>query len=74
MEHHSISTFDDLPDSGYVRQAQLVPTVVPFSPATLWRKCAKGQFPKPIKLSDRVTAWRVGDVRAYLRNAAEGQK
>jgi predicted DNA-binding transcriptional regulator AlpA len=31
-----------------------------------------GEFPKPIKLSERVTAWKVEDVRAWMqaRNAA----
>jgi predicted DNA-binding transcriptional regulator AlpA len=61
-----MSTFDNLPDTGYIRQSQLIPSVVPVSPATLWRKCKAGQFPKPVKLSERVTAWRVGDVRAWL--------
>jgi predicted DNA-binding transcriptional regulator AlpA len=60
------SSFDQLPDSGYIRQSQLIPDVVPVSPATLWRNCKAGQFPKPVKLSERVTAWRVGDVRAWL--------
>ncbi len=66
------STFDDLPASGFIRQAQLIPTVVPFSSATLWRKCKSGQFPKPVKLSERVTAWRVGDIRQFLLNQAKG--
>ena len=61
-----MSTFDNLPDTGYIRQSQLIPSVVPVSPATLWRKCKAGQFPKPVKLSERVTAWQVGDVRAWL--------
>jgi predicted DNA-binding transcriptional regulator AlpA len=61
-----MSTFDNLPDTGYIRQSQLIPSVVPVSPATLWRKCKAGQFPKPVKLSERVTAWRVGEVRAWL--------
>lgn len=61
------STFDNLPASGFIRQAQLIPTVVPFSSATLWRKCKSGQFPKPLKLSERVTAWKVGDVRAWIQ-------
>jgi prophage regulatory protein len=65
------STFDDLPASGFIRQAQLIPTVVPFSSATLWRKCKSGQFPKPVKLSERVTAWRVGDIRQFLLNQAK---
>jgi prophage regulatory protein len=64
----TLSSFDDLPESGFIRQAQLIPHVVPFSSATLWRRCAKGLFPKPVRLSERVTAWRVGDVRDWLDN------
>lgn len=72
MSNLPASTFDNLPASGFIRQAQLIPTVVPFSSATLWRKCKSGQFPKPLKLSERVTAWKVGDVRAWIKaqNAA----
>lgn len=66
------STFDNLPASGFIRQAQLIPTVVPFSSATLWRKCKSGQFPKPVKLSERVTAWRVGDIRKFLEAQSSG--
>jgi hypothetical protein len=60
-----------LHETGYVRQSQLVgrkgsPGIIPFSPATLWRKVAAGQFPAPVKLSAGVTAWRVEDVRAWL--------
>lgn len=65
------STFDSLPASGYIRQAQLIPHVVPFSSATLWRKCKAGQFPKPVKLSERVTAWNCGAVRRWLEQQAE---
>ena len=64
------ASFDSLPASGYVRQSQLIPAPVPFSSATLWRKCKCGDFPKPIKLSERVTAWEVGAVRAWLKAQA----
>ena len=68
------SGFDGLPDSAYVREAQLVYSParpdsnvpLPFSAPTLWRKVKAGTFPKPIKLSERVTAWNVGAVRAWL--------
>ncbi|WP_082580376.1 AlpA family transcriptional regulator [Pelomonas sp. Root1444] len=65
--------YGELPATGYVRQAQLVPTLVPFSSATLWRKVKTGEFPRPVKLSERVTAWRVEDIRAWmaLRGAAQ---
>jgi prophage regulatory protein len=66
-----------LPATGYVRQTQLigdrrtgVTGVVPFSPATLWRKVGSGEFPAPVKLSARVTAWKVEDVRAWMEGRA----
>ncbi len=58
----------DLPATGYVRQAQLIPAIVPFSSATLWREVKAGSFPTPVKLSQRVTAWRVEDVREWMRS------
>lgn len=62
-----------LPETGYIRQAQLV-KIIPFSAATLWRKVKDGSFPSPVKLSSRVTAWRVEDIRAWMEariNAGE---
>lgn len=63
----------NLPDTGFIRQAQLVGNkgkgiagVIPFSPATLWRKVGSGDFPAPIKLSVGITAWKVEDVRAWI--------
>lgn len=57
-----------LPTTGYVRQAQLLASGVPFSAATLWRKVRAQTFPAPVKLSAGVTAWRVEDVRAWMEN------
>lgn len=66
--------FDQLPDSAFIREAQLVqsprrpgsPAPLPFSAPTLWRNVRAGTFPQPYRLSKRVTAWKVGDVRAWL--------
>jgi prophage regulatory protein len=55
----------DLPVTGYVRLSQLV-RLIPFSPATIWRKVKAGQFPKPRKLSANVTAWKAEEVRAWI--------
>ena len=57
-----------LPANGYVRQAQLIPAIFPFSSATLWRKVKAGTFPKPVKLGPRITAWRVEDIREVMRD------
>lgn len=71
----AIPSFDELPDSALIRQAQLVrdpkhptrPTPLPFSPATFWRRVKDGSFPKPVTLLGcRITWWRVGDVRAWM--------
>ena len=68
------SVFDALPDSAFIREAQLVqspkrpdtPAPLPFSAPTLWRKVKAGTFPRPIKLSERVTAFKVGEIRAWM--------
>ena len=57
-----------LPETGYVRQAQLIPAIFPFSSATLWRKVKAGTFPQPVKLGPRITAWRAEDIRALIRD------
>ena len=75
--NHSI--FDALPDSAFIRESQLVqspkrpeaPAPLPFSAPTLWRKVKAGTFPKPIKLSERVTCWKVSEVRAWMTAQAE---
>jgi prophage regulatory protein len=77
MEQHAVSsTLETLPSTGFIRQAQLIQAFVPFSAATLWRRVRSGDFPKPVKLSDRVTAWRVEDVRDWIerRSSAAGRK
>jgi prophage regulatory protein len=57
---------DSLPERGYVRQKLLIPHLLPFSSATLWRKVAAKEFPAPQKLSPRITAWRIDEVKAWL--------
>ena len=66
--------FESLPDSAFLRERDLVahprrPGMVgllSFSAATLRRKVAAKEFPKPIKLGARISAWRVADVRAWM--------
>ena len=55
-----------LPETGFVRQSQLVPGILGISPATFWRLIREGRFPAPVHLADRVTAWRVEEVREWI--------
>ena len=73
MSERSKISFDELPDSGFVRAGQLVRSknsgdaLLPLSRVTLWRWVNSGEFPRPYQLGDRTTAWNVGEVRAWLR-------
>jgi prophage regulatory protein len=60
MQSHS------LPATGFLRQSQIIGSIVPVGSSTLWRWVAAGTFPKPVKLSERVTAWRCEDVIAWV--------
>lgn len=60
----------NLPATGYVRQAQLIPAIIPVSSATWWRWVKSGKAPKAHKLSERVTAWRAEEIRQFLDSMA----
>lgn len=52
-------------DAMFVRERQIL-LMLPFSKSTLWRKVKEGSFPKPIKLSERVTAWRIEEINDWM--------
>lgn len=41
-----------------------------YSGRTIWRLCQGSQFPKPVKLGPRVTAWREWEVMEWVNNHA----
>ena len=61
----ALTNFDSQPDSAYVRQP-VVQGLFAISAATVWRMVKRGTLPAPRKLSERVTAWNVGDLRKAL--------
>lgn len=68
----SARQFDALPDEGLIRLAQLIKSpknpapVVPVSASSVWRMVKAGDFPAPLKLGPKTTAWRVADIRRWL--------
>lgn len=70
MANTTTSAAGTLPTTGYVRQAQLIPRIIPVSSATWWRWVKSGKAPRPVKLSERVTAWRAEDIRKFLDSMA----
>lgn len=66
--------------AAFLRQSTLLQHHVPFSAATLWRLVRAGRFPRPIKVTDQITAWRCSDIEkwardpeAYVANGQGGQ-
>ena len=71
-----------LPETGYVRLTAIVgkpatgkvpaiPAIIPVSKSTWWAGVRSGRYPQPTRaLGDRITAWRVEDIRALIESAA----
>ena len=55
----------DIPETGFLRLSQVL-NVIPLGKTCWWEGVKSGRFPKPIKLSERCTAWRVEDIRELI--------
>jgi hypothetical protein len=72
----AVANFDELPDTALIRLRVIVGhsggplPLVPVSRSTWWRLVKAGTAPQPIKLGPGITAWRVGDIRAWLGGEA----
>lgn len=70
--------YSGIPQTGYVRLSQLArnpkkpeaPAPIPVSYATVWRWVAAGKFPKPVKLSGGITAWKAEEIHAWFDQQA----
>jgi predicted DNA-binding transcriptional regulator AlpA len=70
------TNFNDLPGDAFTRVSTLATGgkgqgVVGVSKSTIFRWVAEGLFPAPTKLSNRVTVWRVADIRAWLQSRVQ---
>jgi predicted DNA-binding transcriptional regulator AlpA len=62
-----------LPVEGYVRLPQVL-KVFPISKSSWWAGVADGRYPQPVKLSPRVTAWKVEDIRRLIADLGQEQE
>lgn len=58
-------TTHDLPETGFLRLPQVL-SYIPLGKTSWWKGVKSGRFPKPVKLSQRCTAWRVEDIRELI--------
>lgn len=59
----------EIPEVGLMRIKQVL-RFVPVSRSNWWAGVKAGRFPKPVKLSERVTCWKSCDIRRLV----EGQR
>lgn len=76
---------NNLPVTGFLRLYQIIgkagnqkadppipsiPGIIPVSKSTWWAGVKSGRYPKPVKsLGQRITAWRVEDIRALIEQS-----
>ena len=60
-----LANFDAMPDSAFIR-LPIVLALYGISSSTVRRACKAQRFPLPRKLSERVAAWSVAEIRADL--------
>ena len=56
---------NSLPETGFLRLPAIL-KIYPIGRSTWWQGVKDGRFPKPIKLGQRTTAWRVEDIKALI--------
>ena len=66
----ALANFDQLPDSAYIRLPVMI-GLFGISAASIWRGVKNQSIPKPIKLTERTTAWNVLLVREALASKVE---
>lgn len=64
----------ELPVDGYMRLKQIVRPngPLPISKSSFWAGVKSGKFPKPRKISPRVTVWRAKDIRELMAQIEQG--
>ncbi|HAI94812.1 MAG TPA: transcriptional regulator [Xanthomonadaceae bacterium] len=62
--------FNPLPVTGFLRLSEVL-RLYPVAKSTWWAGVKSGRYPKPVKLGERCTAWRVEDIRALIEAAGK---
>jgi predicted DNA-binding transcriptional regulator AlpA len=54
-----------LPETGFVRLPVIL-KIFPIGKSTWWQGVKDGKYPKPVKLGQRTTAWKVEDIKNLI--------
>lgn len=59
-----------LPEAGYLRLSQIIPSIIPISKSSWYQGIKEGRYPAPVRLSARCAGYRVEDIRALIARLA----
>ena len=65
MKKFRITEMQNLPSDGLLRVSDVL-RFIPVSRSHWWQGVKEGRYPQPMKLSERVTVWRVSDIRQLI--------
>lgn len=67
-----MTALPDQPRTGLLRLKQIIGPngPIPVSKSTWWAGVKSGRYPKPVKLGERITAWRAEDIRKLIEDGA----
>lgn len=68
MANQNQQTPNDPLKAGFNLRVSALAPRLGISKNTIWRLVREGKFPKPIKLSEKVTVWKAADVLAWLES------
>ncbi|MFN5351977.1 MAG: helix-turn-helix transcriptional regulator [Alphaproteobacteria bacterium] len=58
---------------GFMRLSKVL-TLIPISKSSWWAGVKSGKYPKPIKISNRTTAWKNIDIFSLIEKLSNGGK
>ena len=64
---------NQLPETGFLKLPQIIgsktnPPLIPVSKSTWWAGVKSGRYPQSVKLGQRITVWRVEDIRELIKS------
>jgi prophage regulatory protein len=69
---------EQISKSGFLRLSQIVgdskkgiPPLIPVSKSTWWNGVKSGRYPRPVKISERCTAWPTESIRALIEDVKD---
>jgi prophage regulatory protein len=67
-----IQELENIPNEGLLRIKQVL-KFIPVSRSSWWAGVKSSRYPKPHKLSPRVTCWKASDIRALIEKGGVSQ-